>query len=199
MIKLSDEGLLSRGANRACYQHPDFSGRCVKVDLGSQQGTRDGTNAIEFAFHTSLSRRLGEVFFHHAPQCYGTAETNRGQGLVFEMIRDVDGMVSRRLPDFLAEAPGRAAEALAGIDTFQAFVREHDIRLFDVNVHNLLVRRARDQPPRLVVIDWKGPAASREGIPVSRYIPWFAHRKIDRRFGRLRDWVRRAGDDAANA
>lgn len=190
MFTLTPEDQLGHGANRACYRLPDDSGRCVKLDLGPTQGTRAGTNQIEFAHHKTLSDRLGEVFYEHAPRCYGFVQTSLGEGLCFELVHDADGQPSLSLDRYLAEGRCTTEQALELVDQLQAFVHRHAVKLFDVNLKNLLAKRDEQGRVRLIVIDWKGPAVLREFIPASRYVPLFARMKINRRFNRLRQHVR---------
>ena len=190
MLVLSADHLINSGAHRDCYQHPDDRGRCIKLSRSDGGGTREGMNEIEYAHHTALAQRLGEVFYRFAPRCYGLVETNHGTGPCFEMIRDADGQCSTRLRDYINETCCTLEHALGLIEPLEAFVKVNQLALFDVNFNNLLVRKDADGQERLVVIDWKGPGALREFIPVSRMIPWIARMKTARRFKRLRQRVR---------
>ena len=187
MLVLNEDLLINRGANRDCYRHPSDPDRCIKLNRVDGKGTRDNTNAIEYEFHSALSERLGEALYRHAPRGYGLVETNLGTGPCFELIRDSDGSSSLRLIQYIPETDCSAEHAIAMIDRLYDFVLRHNIALFDINPHNLLVRRGPGGQEELIVIDWKGPKALREFIPVSRLIPWFARMKQARRFERLRE------------
>ena len=190
MLVLTEDHLINRGANRDCYRHPEDPDRCIKLNRRDGQGTHDNTNKIEYEFHTALSERLGEAFYRFAPRGYGQVETNLGTGPCFELIRDSDGPCSLRLVQYIPETGCTPEHAVALIDRLYDFVVKHNIALFDVNPHNLLVRQGPGGQEDLIVIDWKGPKAVREFIPVSRFIPWFAHMKKARRFDRLREQAR---------
>lgn len=190
MLVLSAQHLINRGANRDCYQHPDEPDRCIKLNRSDGQGTRDNTNEIEYEHHTALTQRLGEAFYRHAPRGFGLVSTNLGTGPCFELIRDADGQCSARLRDYIIDTGCTQQHALTLIDRLYDFVVTNDIALFDVNPHNLLVRRRAQGKEDLIVIDWKGPKAIREFIPFSRFIPFFARMKRARRFDRLRSQVR---------
>jgi len=194
MLVLSAHHLINRGANRDCYRHPDDPGRCIKLNRSDGRGTRDNTNELEYEHHAALAQRLGEAFYHHAPRGFGLVETNLGIGPCFELVRDADGAYATRLSQYIAETGCSPEHALALIDRLYDFVVSNNIALFDVNPHNLLVRRGADGQEDLVVIDWKGPKALREFIPASRFIPWFAQMKKARRFGRLREQVRQLAE-----
>jgi len=190
MLVLSANDLINRGANRDCYRHPDDPHRCIKLNRSDGMGTRNDTNEIEYDYHCELAERLGEAFYRHAPRSFGLVETNLGTGLCFELIRDADGESSPRLITYIMETGCKLEDAIGLIDRLYDFVVANRVGLFDVNVHNLLVRRGADGREELVVIDWKGPKALREFIPLSRWIPWFGHFKRFRRFRRLRRYAR---------
>ncbi|MEM1212067.1 MAG: YrbL family protein, partial [Planctomycetota bacterium] len=160
MLDLSEAHLIHRGANRACYRHPGAADRCIKVDLPGGEGTRQGLNAIEFEHYGDLVRRAGEALYRHAPRCHGYVETSLGPGLCFELIRDADGNASERFDRYISLSGCSCDDALALIDRLYGFVREAGVMLFDVNLHNLLVRvgptRGVGGGVELVAIDWKG-------------------------------------------
>ncbi|MEM6391891.1 MAG: YrbL family protein [Planctomycetota bacterium] len=192
MLELSETDLLNRGANRACYRHPDEPGRCIKIDLPDGVGMRLGLNDLEFEHHRGLAERLGEGFYAHAPRCYGWLKTSLGPGLCFELVCNADGSRSRRLQDVIDEGQHRQDEVLGWVDRLRVFVRDNRVTLFDLNLHNLLVREEGSGGVGgvdLVAIDWKGPKAVLEAIPVSAYLPFIARRKVARRFTRLREQI----------
>lgn len=186
MLILTANHLINRGANRDCYQHPDDPGRCIKLNRGDGDGKREGMNEVEHAHYTALSERLGKAFYRHAPKGYGMVETNLGTGPCFELIRDADGARSTRLRDYLLEERNTLEHVMKLIDELEAFVNKNQLAIFDLNTHNLLVRRDTDGQEHLVIIDWKGPGAILEFIPISRWLPWMARMKTARRFTRLR-------------
>jgi hypothetical protein len=189
MLVLSAKHLINRGANRDCYQHPDDPGKCIKLNRSDGGGKRDGMNEIEYEHHAELAERLGEAFYQFAPRCFGIVETNLGKGPCFEMIRDADGQCSTRLRDYINASGCTLEHAYRLIDPLEAFVKTNRLALFDVNFNNLLVRSDADGQERLVVIDWKGPRALREFVPLSRIVPWVGRMKTARRFKRLRQRV----------
>ena len=59
----------------------------------------------EARFYWKKARRFGEIFYRHAPRCYGIVTTDRGPGLVFERILNDDGTESLRLGLYLEAYP----------------------------------------------------------------------------------------------
>lgn len=190
MLTLAESDLINRGANRACYGHPEDPRRCIKVDLPSGSGTWQGLNQIEFDHYRELVDRLGESLYRHAPCCHGFVETSLGPGLCFDRVLNADGSPSVRIGVYIAEGARDLAEVLGLIDRLYGFVRDAGVMLFDVNLNNLLVRVDAFGEPELVAIDWKGAKALREWLPVSMLIPFVARRKVARRFARLKQQAR---------
>lgn len=191
-IQLHPEDLIHRGANRACYFYPGDPSRCIKVDLARGDASHAGTNAIEGEFHAELSHRLGEAFLQFAPRGYGWVVTDQGRGLVFEVIRESDGELSPRLADAMAGGLFSETQVMAMVQQLRDFLLEHRVWLFDVNLYNLLVHTPAEGEPRLVCIDWKGPKATKEALPLARYVGYFAKKKLNRRFDRLVGRVKEA-------
>ena len=73
---------------------------------------------------------------------------------------------------------------MALVEDLATFVRQHRLRLFDLNLHNLLLQSRPDGSERLVVIDWKSAVANYEAIPISSAIPAVGRRKFARRLSR---------------
>lgn len=87
--------------------HPDDSAKCVKVLSGTQFPTLDSRgkspNDREYDLwctHIQNNHTLNPFF----PKLYGFEETERGKGLVFELIQDDCGEISRSLPNYLKNA-----------------------------------------------------------------------------------------------
>ena len=98
MIELQENQLVGKGLHREVYVHPDDSSLCVKVVvLRGEEETRR-----EQAYYKLLQRR--NIVWDMLPQFYGVVETNKGEGAVFELIRDVDGSVSKTLEYYLQSA-----------------------------------------------------------------------------------------------
>ena len=87
---------IGKGKERACFVHPDDPQKAIKIQI-------DDTSAQtrrEIRFYQKRQNRDG---CPHIPNFYGLCETNLGQGIVVELIRDQDGEVSRPLNWYLAE------------------------------------------------------------------------------------------------
>ena len=123
---------VGKGKERACFVHPDDPQKAIKVAHGdaSEQSRR------ETRFYQKLQKRGGSD--QHIPRFYGLCETNLGQGIVVDMIRDQDGEISRPLNWYLAEGyPIEEFEPYLA-ELKQSFLQNLIIFNHDMTVGNLL-------------------------------------------------------------
>lgn len=167
---------VGKGKERACFTHPDDAQKAIKISFGdvSEQSRR------EIKFYQKLQRRGGSD--PHIPTFYGLCESNRGQGIVVEMIRDQDGEISKPLNWYLAEG--------YPIEDFEPYLDElkqsflHNLIIFnhDMTVGNLLFQRSSASAARLVAIDGLGDVVALDWLDV---FPFLVRRKISRRWSRF--------------
>ena len=165
---------LARGRERACYPDPRNPARIIKVchePAGKQQRR-------ELRYFRHLARR--GVPWRHLPAFHGAVETDRGTGLVFDLVRDYDGRPSPHLEAFIA------ADGLQGIAGALAELKAHyarwNIITCDMSLGNFLVRRTAPETIELVMIDGVG---NREFIPFSSAIAALGRVKMRRRWRRF--------------
>lgn len=175
----------TQGGNRLCFFHPEDSGRCIKIarpdrtpELRRKQKSfpknlkpldRFDENKNEFSEIKRIQKNIGDKAFSLIPRCYGFVDTDLGQGLCLEMIKDDDGKVSLSLKQYLW---------LNGVDeSLQAalkfFARDWQMLAMpsrDLLLHNIVVQQALVQgklkAKRLVVIDGLGWS----GLPFIYYL-----------------------------
>jgi hypothetical protein len=167
---------VGKGKERACFAHPDDAQKAIKISFGdvNEQSRR------EIKFYQKLRRRGGSD--PHIPAFYGLCETNRGQGIVVDMIRDQDGEISKPLNWYLAEG--------YPIEEFEPYLDElkqsflHNLIIFnhDMTVGNLLFQRVSASAARLVAIDGLGDVVALDWLDV---FPFLVRRKISRRWSRF--------------
>jgi hypothetical protein len=167
---------VGKGKERACFVHPDDPQKGVKVAHGdiSQQSRR------EIKFYQKLQKRGGSD--PHIPRFYGLCETNLGQGVVVDMIRDQDGEISRPLNWYLAEGyPIEDFEPYLD-ELRQSFLQNLIIFNHDMTVGNLLFQKVSATCARLVAIDGLGDVVIVDWFDV---FPSLVRRKISRRWARF--------------
>lgn len=131
-VQLSDSELLGAGATRVCYAHPEDRSKCVKV---IKSGTLEpDINEREYRYYKLLYKR--KVSFEHIPNCFGFIESNKGKGLVFELVGRIGGddfEQSLKLKLFSLE------KALQMFDELQAYLMKYSITFIDTGLSNLIV------------------------------------------------------------
>ncbi|MEX6178501.1 YrbL family protein [Providencia hangzhouensis] len=95
-ILLPSENLIASGSQRACYQHPEYNHLCVKVHLS---GRDDKETLRKVRYYKRLYKRnlTVKTISHY----YGTQQTDRGLGYVFQLIKDKTENVSNTLDYYL--------------------------------------------------------------------------------------------------
>ncbi len=95
--------IIGEGMVRTCYFHPHDDRKCVKVvknskDIKSLQR--------ELQTYEKVKNRLSPFICHHDQQLI---ETDKGPGLVAELIRDDNGEIAPKLSAFLKQQSINAA------------------------------------------------------------------------------------------
>ena len=184
-LSLSPGYFVGEGTHRKCFRHPDDESRCIKV-LHAEFDNRRCWREIRYYSHL---RRRG-VDFRHLTPCRGMIDTNLGKGLVFDLVLDDDGRISRSLEYYLEQNDRRFNEwIIAEIEQLKQNFYDQWVVLHDLNPAKILVKRLGFDEFRLVVIDGIG---HNHFIPLASYSSLFARRKLVRIWNRhYRQWYER--------
>jgi hypothetical protein len=183
MIVLDKSLLINQGTVRACYHHPHNSTLVVKVPTGSKSD-RDQANSIELMGYQDLMQK------HEAltciSHCHGFEPTNMGDGLICDCISDANGSVSKSILDLInSENPPEFSYLKSLVQKFTQYLLDEKIYIFDLNVKNIVMQQQSDASYKAIIIDLKGHCELKEFIPLSRYIPYFRRKKLERRCRQL--------------
>jgi len=172
MIMLNDSYLIGTGTNRACYQHPNDNNKCIKVTIS---GNFSESNK-EKKYYIFLKNKA--ISFDFIAKYYGTIETNMGEGLIFELIKDSNKNISKPLSIYFFEKNfSDEVEALVEkLIKLKKYLIKEKIIVKDLSFANILYQKSKN---RLVIIDG---VINNEFIPISTYIDYFTIRKINRRW-----------------
>jgi len=201
-LQLTDDLIFALGGRRVCYIHPQDAARCVKVfgvNGDPHERRRKAVwykrcrplyyfddNRREWSAFRELMKH-DEAIWNHFPRCYGLIDTNKGLGIVTELLRDSDergdncGRIVQPLPEFVA-AEGKTPALMQALEEFYALLRQHLVITRDILDHNLVVQR-RQQGLRVVMIDGFG---SSEILPFSSWFRALGRRKIERKIARFK-------------
>lgn len=197
MIRLTDELIFAEGGRRYCFVYPDDSDKCVKTlsPNGDPRKRKKESiwykklrplsmfddNARELKSFQDLAKK-GEAVWDHFPRCYGIQPTNRGDGMVTDLIRDADGQISKTVRQYV-KAFGKTPQLLAALELFFDLFREHLIITRDVLDHNLVVQ-VRGEKCTIYMIDGFG---SSEMVPFSQWNRQLGRKKVERKIDRFRN------------
>jgi PhoP regulatory network protein YrbL len=189
-LTLAGQKPFGRGGKRECFVVPGRPELCVKVhradrlpvDLWRQLPLNkrwrktvasQDESLQDWRTLMGLAARAGPDLWEHVPKCHGWIETDRGRGLVLDLVRDADGQIARSFLAHLWEH-GFEPRAQAAVRALVTFWNEAAIPSRSLGLHNMTARLAADGSLRLLVIDGFG---STELIPISRLLPWYARRR----------------------
>lgn len=196
MVELNDNLMFSQGGRRCCFHLPDDPTRCIKTLSEAGDPSARKREAIWYKklrpashFDDNLRERVafkqlesyGDAVWTHFPKCYGMQETNRGRGIVMDLICDQDGSISKTVRQYIQEQ-GITSELRGAVDEFFDFLLTNRIVTRDILDHNLVVSNSAGSL-RLVMIDGFGCS---EWIPVSVWLPWIGQRKVCRKIDRFK-------------
>jgi len=183
MIILDKSLLINQGTVRACYHHPHDRSLVIKVPTGSKSD-RDQANSIEFQGYRDLMQKHKALMC--ISHCHGFAATNMGDGLLCDCIYDANGAVSKSILDLInSKKPPEFSYLKNLVEEFTQYLLDAKIYIFDLNVKNIVLQQQSDATYKPIIIDLKGHCELKEFIPISKYIPYFRRKKLERRCRQL--------------
>lgn len=172
--------LINKGASRACYIHPGNGAKCVKVALRPEGCLKDMRR--ELAAYRQLQDKIGIYLVCHEPVL---ADTDKGKGVVCDLLRDDDGSYSRNLL-YYQQNGLLDEEILQQLQCFFTFLLQNDIFFYDFNYKNFLIY-CRDGKKQLKYTDMKSYNNPRSWalLKMENFIRPLARRKMKRRIIRF--------------
>jgi len=185
------------GGNRLCFVDPTHSGRCVKVlredrspsikrskkkfpfNLRPQKYFDD--NWQEWLVYQRIDQCVGEAAYELIPRCSGLVDTNLGRGLVTDMIKDDDGLISISLKQYLWTI-GLSYQLSLILERFVEKWVAYGMPSRNLLLHNIVVKKKDGVPNKLIVIDGLGWP---DMLPLGYWFPSIAKRKAARKVARL--------------
>jgi hypothetical protein len=199
MIALASAAPFARGGKRECFVHPLHPDRCIKVPrpdslpadlkrkapwMRSMRKSVDDfdENVSDWKVLNDIHGAGDTTLWRHLPRFYGWEETDRGRGLVIELVRDADGLIARTLLDRLWES-GYDEPMKAAVAELAAFWEARTIPSRSLGLHNIVAQARQDGGFRLLVIDGLG---STEFLPFSVWSRAYALRRSRSKIDELR-------------
>lgn len=183
---------IAEGRSRECWRHPHLSHLCVKVNKADKN--RD-QNKLDWHYARALIRR--KIKGPHLPNYHGFAMTDRGKGLVMDLIADFDGTPSMTFLQAVRSGLFSREQITEIVDRAFAWINNQNIIVADYGYDNLLVQKHADGKFTLVFIDGLGGRyfnlryliRSRFSIPQPKRVQEFRNkleRVMDREYGSIR-------------
>jgi len=181
MLTLESSSLIGRGLRRECYFHPGDENKCVKVVVaGDHRETVREQSCYRLLENRAISWKMLARF-------YGNAETNRGPGAVFELIRDYNGEVSKTLEHYIAAENStdiNYQDLSRALPVLKQYLLKWKIVTMDIKPQNIVYKKINESEGALVVIDNIGNS---DFIPICNYVDFMARQKIRRKWQYFED------------
>ncbi len=180
MIDLSESTAFNKGSHRECYIHPDNKNLCIKVVFDTEHRKRAASREKKYYHH--LQKR--DISWNMVPKCYGEVDTSKGLGVVFDLITDHDGQVSKTLTYYF-ESGELTGEGIKKLIDLMAQLKQYllEQRIFGrFAPRNIVCQKDESGISKLVVVDNLG---NTEFIPVSNYFGFLKRQRINREWDRF--------------
>ena len=206
MIKLTDLQPFAGGKKRNCYFHPNDDSKIIKVIppnkspevLHSQKfwlrrmlqnPEALNANRAESEKYEKLKQKLGDLRdkLPYLVEFFGKTETDLGEGLVFQAIKNFDGQISESVVNASETGGYDKAKLLVALKKFAA--KSNDGLIFnDVGKNNVVVQilGADHADYKLWVVDGItcGPL-----IPISEYSNFYASVRKAKKIWQLKKFI----------
>lgn len=163
-IILDESLFIGEGRSRKCYIHPHEKNLCIKVPnkKASQRSVKR-----EIGYFKRLKRR-GKSF-NMISKYFHKIQTNKGEGEIFELVRDYDGCISKDLRYYLnLKDENLNKQILKFVEDLRQYLINEYILFSDLDVENILLKKMSQTEYKLVVIDGIG---DNNQIPFLEYVP----------------------------
>lgn len=150
MLYLTKELYLSEGNSRICYRHPNNNNLCIKINKDHQKSDQNSPE------HFYLRFKRNKSTFKNLPKCTGLVNTNLGDGLSYELIKDYDGNKSKSLAYYYKNHEIDRSETLSMIMGLYKHCLQNNILIYDANMSNILLQKLDKDNTTLRIIDGFG-------------------------------------------
>lgn len=177
MVELSDLHLIGQGKNRRCYRHPHIQNRCIKI---LREKSPIKTQQRETRYFRHLFKR--GVNWDMVTPLLEEVSTNLGNGVVFELMLDFNGEISKTLDYYINQNnPELNNLLISEIEHLKAYLLQQNIVFRDLNPLNMVLQQYQPRQFRLMVIDGIG---HNDFIPFCHFSKWYGQKKIRRTWNR---------------
>ncbi len=176
---LTEEDFLGRGTNKICYYHPEDKNKLIKISLDSADET---DVEYELKFRKACKKKCERSSL--LTKYYGTVETNKGTGYVFELVRDYDGKLSETFEAVLLREKN-SPKVLEILATLRQKLLEEAMITYTIFPDNFLIQKISEQDYRIRIIDGIGMHVLFPLPYYSKRLARFRQKRIFAKFLRL--------------
>lgn len=180
VVELREELFYGNGRHKKCYIHPENENLCIKVPYNNG-GKIDLEREVKFVRLLKKNKKDCSIL----PEYFGKIQTSRGDGYVFELIKDYDGAKNLTLEDYLSNEELLKKNFGIIVDLLK-FLKENLLKNQIITMglfpENIIFQKIDYDKYRVRIVNDMGSAAL---IPLEYYSSFFAVRKILRRWKRF--------------
>lgn len=178
MIELTDTDIIGEGTRRVCFCHPEDNSRCIKIPKVTRLGVKQQKREVKY-YQYLIDKGIPT---RRITNYYGSVETNRGTGYIYDLVRDENGEISRQFVDYLKSPDERSEQYINVVRTLEKYFIENRVLFYDLNPWNILCRASSDGQLEPFVTDGVGDVVA---IPILNQFDHLLVAKIERRWGRF--------------
>lgn len=179
-LRLESCGLIASGSERECYILPGYENLCVKVSHSRDRYKNQNNN--DYKYYALLSKK--KVNWGRLAKCHGWIATDRGCGLVFDLIKDADESPSIMLDQYL-KVHGLNDEVVRELGELREYLLLNNIIVCDLRDRNIACQMRRDGMT-LKLIDGVG---NRDFIKFCDWSRFLGRQKINRHWKKFEKHV----------
>jgi hypothetical protein len=178
MTYLKNEDWLGTGGERDCYSYPDDKLKVIKII--KKLDKHNNQNYLEYTYLEYLTEQ--NIDFSHIPKCYGFIQTNIGEGLVVQRIRNYDDSEIRTMSFYIKHNLWDDEHAMILINDLKEYLFKNDILFVDASLSNIFCQKIAKDKYKLIIFD--GLGGRRPGIKFWLYmkLKFFARYKIKKQW-----------------
>lgn len=150
ILNLTEENYLGKGTNKVCYYHPEDENKLIKFSLDDADET---DMEYELKFRRCCKGKVANSSL--LTKYYGTVETNKGVGYVFECVRDFDGKLSETFESLMLREKN-SPKVREILTTFRKKLLEESMITYTIFPDNFLIQRISETEYRIRIIDGIG-------------------------------------------
>jgi len=152
LIKLTKDLYIAKGAERECYADPEDSSKLIKIQYNNAIDRNQ--NDLDVFYYNYLKDR--DISYSHIPKYYQNVKTNRGEGVLFDAIKDYNGEYSKSFEDVVLQKTLSAEMETTLLDELQLYLLNNMIVFGDVVLSNILCQEFKENEYKLIIVDGLG-------------------------------------------